>query len=523
MSVPSHPQGAELLTPLPEGRKPRRDDVFECIVTKLRRRGGAEGVWGPFKVELRRGVPGERLLCQVTKRRGELVRARILETLAPSADFVTPQCAHFDNCGGCSFQDSAYAVQLSEAHARLGELLAPVFEKNPSPVTLEPVVAAGPTFGYRNKMDFTFGTKRWVEFSGASSADDVDDAKPRDFALGLHAPGRHDKVLDVDACEIAFPEANALLGATRALALEMGLAPWDLTDHSGLLRHLLVRKGFRTGEVLVYLVTSTQAGVEQIPAFAAELVRRVPAITTLVHGQRDAIASVAEGEADVVLHGTGVIHEVLGGVTFELSARSFFQTNTAAAEALFELVAAEACPTRDEVVYDLYCGAGSIALLLAPHCREVVGFEVVEAAVADAKRNAARAGIANARFIAGDARFTASANHVKLLGIPAPDVVVVDPPRAGLHPDVTAFLGTLAVPRLVYVSCNPKAAAADLLQLIAAGYRVTRAVPVDLFPHTPHVECVFTLVHSRAASAQATDAVAAEAATSTQAARTPKP
>jgi len=529
---------AALLTPLPEGRKPRRDDVFECVVTKLRRRGGAEGEWGPFKVELRRGVPGERLLCQVTKRRGELVRARILEVLAPSPDAVEPECAHFASCGGCSFQDSAYELQLREAHARLADLLLPVLDG--SGVTLEPVVAAGPTFGYRNKMDFTFGAQKWVELAhGATLGDAAADAEPasksdsslpgerraeggvqarqggssssalddaHDFALGLHAPGRHDKVLDIQHCAIAFPEASEILNVARELALEHGLAPWDLSAHTGLLRHLVVRKGFRTGEVLVYLVTSTQAGVEQVSRragddvevgpYARALLERVPAITTLVHGMRDGISSVAVGERDVVLHGPGVIHEVLGGVRFELSARAFFQTNTAAAERLFELVAAEACPTQDEVVYDLYCGAGTIALLLAPHCREVVGFEVVEQAVVDARRNAERAGIANARFVAGDARFTASANHVRVLGLPQPDVVVVDPPRAGLHPDVTAFLVELAVPRLVYVSCNPKAAAGDLARLVEGGYRIERAVPVDLFPHTPHVECVFTLTRA---------------------------
>jgi len=474
----------ELPTPLPEGRKPRRDDLFECRVTALGRRGGAVAWWGPYVIDLRRGVPGELLRCQVTRRRAERIRARILELLEPSASYVAPACAHFASCGGCSFQDTAYELQLAETRARLVDLFAPLRLLGDFPVA--PVAHAGSLFHYRNKMDFTFGAKRWVE-------EGEEDAGARDFALGLHAPGRYDKVLDVGSCEIAFEETTAILATVRALALEMELLPWDLAKHHGLLRHLVLRKGFRTGEILAYLVTSSQAGLEAVPAFAARLVEACPSITTLVHGVRDAISSVAEGETEAVLFGPGVIREVLGGVTFELSARSFFQTNTLAAEALFELVAREACPTEDEVVFDLYCGAGSIALLLAPSCREVWGFELVEAAVEDAKQNAASAGFTNVHFVAGDARHTASEAGLAALGAPRPDVVVVDPPRAGLHPDVTAFLCELAAPRLVYVSCNPKAAVGDLRALIACGYRILCAAPVDLFPHTPHVECVFTL------------------------------
>lgn len=486
----------ELLTPMPVGRKPRRDDVFECRVTGLRRRGGASARWGEFDVELRSGVPGELLRCQVTKRRGGLVRARILELLEPSPRALAPACVHFADCGGCSFQDSAYDLQLEQLHARLVDLFRPLLAKHDFPVAavLGGEALGSPLFGYRNKMDYTFGAKRWIEAELESEVGT--EGRPRDFALGLHAPGRHDKVLDVTTCHISFESGRPILSAARELGLELGLAPWDLVGHTGLLRHLVLREGVRTGEVLVYLVTSSQEGVERIPEYAAQLVERCPQITTLVHGVRDAISSVAEGESDVVLHGQGHIREVLGGVTFEVSARSFFQTNTNAAEGLFKVVAEEACVTQDEVVFDLYCGAGSIALLVAGSAREVWGFERVEPAVEDARRNATAAGITNAHFVAGDVLETASAEGLAKLGAPDADVVIVDPPRAGLHPGVVAFLIERAQAgsgqRLVYVSCNPKAAATDLEALVAGGYRVLRARPVDLFPHTPHLECVFT-------------------------------
>jgi len=476
-----------LRTPLPVGRKPRRDDVFECEVESLLRRGGAKAHWGEYTVELRAGVPGEILRCEVTKRRGQKIRARVVERLAESPRGVAPRCEHFASCGGCSFQDSEYSLQLEQQHARLTELLQNLREQNP--FDLAPIVPAPDVFHYRNKMDFTFAAARWVE-----DHEPEDTARSLDFALGLHSPGRFDKVLDLSACHIAFPEANEILNASREIALSMDLEPWNLRENTGLMRHLVLRKGFRTGEVLAYLVTSKQEGARAtIEAFAAKLIERCPNLTTFVHGLRAATSCVSLGEEDHVLHGPGVINEQLGGLDFEISPRSFFQTNTFAAEKLFEIVAKEACPTKDEVVFDLYCGAGTIGLLMAPHCKQVWGFEKVEDAVLDAVRNADRNGVTNAKFFAGDVLVTASKEGLQAIGAPRPDVVIVDPPRAGLHPGVTKFLGELAAPRLVYVSCNPKAAAVDLERLVALGYQVLRATPVDLFPHTPHLECVFTL------------------------------
>jgi 23S rRNA (uracil1939-C5)-methyltransferase len=477
----------ELLTPLPVGRKPRRDDVFECRVHGLGPRGGALAKWGEYTIELRAGVPGELLRCEVTKRRGQKIRARVQERIAASPRGVDAPCPHFVSCGGCSFQDSAYDLQLEQQHARLSDLLQNL--RAAHPFDLAPIVGASDVYGYRNKMDFTFAAARWIE-----EGEPENTTRRNDFGLGLHAPGRFDKVLDISGCEIAFAGANEILNAAREVALSMGLLPWDLRVNTGLLRHLVLRKGFRTGEVLAYLVTSKEpAAYTAIAAYAAEIVRRCPQITTFVHGLRAATSCVAVGEEDVVLHGPGKILEELGGLTFEISPRSFFQTNTKAAEELFEIVAKEACPSSEEVVFDMYCGPGTIGLLMAKHCREVWGFEKVEDAVHDARRNAERMGISNAQFFAGDVLETASAEGLAKIGAPAPDVVIVDPPRAGLHPGVTKFLGALAAPRLVYVSCNPKAAAVDLEKLIELGYRVLKAIPVDLFPHTPHLECVFTL------------------------------
>jgi 23S rRNA (uracil1939-C5)-methyltransferase len=374
-------------------------------------------------------------------------------------------------------------------------------------------------------MDFTFATRRFVEPHEPKGAADVG------FALGLHARGLYQKVIDVGTCEIAFPGASAVVATVRRLARERGLAPWDVREHTGLLRILVLRRaeaGAARGAVLANLVTSAEEP-DAIRPLAAAVCAAHPEIATFVQTISTRAAQVTQGERELVLHGAGFVEEELGGLAFRVSAASFFQTNTRAADALARLVAARASggadaavpgsPAHDlrpapagsrsappavgdlrcesaspaaepPVVYDLCCGAGALGLVVAARApvREMIGFELVSEAVADARWNAARNGIANARFVAGDLALT-----LPEADLPPPDVCIADPPRAGLHPKVVAELVRLAPPRVVYVSCNPAAAVRDLVPLVGAGYRATAIEPLDLFPHTPHLECVFTL------------------------------
>jgi 23S rRNA (uracil1939-C5)-methyltransferase len=467
--------------PAPAGR-PKQGAEVVVDVTGLDARGRGVGVEaGGAPVVLRHALPGSRVRARVQRRSRGALEARVVELLEPSPDAVEARCPHFGTCGGCAFQDLAYAAQL--AHLARGIEAALDEHGVRAGVAVEPVLGAAQPFGYRNKMDFTFGSRRWVEEHEPPGAEAA-------FGLGLHVPGFHAKVLDVRACDIAFPGAAALVNTARALAREQGLAPWDLERHAGLLRHLVLRRGVRTGEVMVQLVTSDDAPDAIIP-YAAALVAAHPEVTTLVQGVNTLPASVAQAEREHVLHGSGVIREELCGLTFTLSAASFFQTNTVQAERLFELVRAAAAPAPDAVVYDLYCGAGAIALVLAAAARAVWGFEAVPAAIADARANARANGVRNATFVEGDV--LAALAEPAQAGRPRPDVVVVDPPRAGLHPRVPAALAALGAARLVYVSCNPASAARDLVPLADGGYRLVRVQPVDLFPHTPHVECVLTL------------------------------
>jgi 23S rRNA (uracil1939-C5)-methyltransferase len=495
--MPPHPENTDLDRAAPEvfdpgvspifgdpssaPRRPRRDDRFELELAGLTDRGAAHGRAGSYTVELRGALPGDRVLARVQRRRRDRIDAHALERLSASPDRVAPVCRHTADCGGCSFQELSYARQLVELHALASRQLAPL-DLAGAGLSLPPVRGAERRFGYRNKMDFTFASKRWKERE--------DDGRREDFALGLHARGRHDKGLDVLQCELMFAGGLPILETVRERALALELEPWDLELHTGFLRHLVLRRGQRTGELLVDLVTSA----DDAPGFA-ELCRAVldrhPEVTTLVQNVTTRLSTVAVGEREHVLHGPGVIHEELGGRRFRLSANSFFQTNTEQAEVLVARAAEFLRPGR--VLWDLYCGTGTFGLCLAERFERVVGIELVESAVRDARVNAELNAVEHAAFHVGDAAALLADEARRAADLPSPDAAVVDPPRAGLHPKVVAALVEHGPPQLLYVSCNLKSAARDLPPLLAAGYRLVGVECVDLFPHTPHLEGVFSL------------------------------
>jgi 23S rRNA (uracil1939-C5)-methyltransferase len=393
------------------------------------------------------------------------------------------RCAHAASCGGCSFQELDGLVQLVHKLRWVERALAPILSAQG--VALADVVGCDDPWGYRNKMDFTFGARRWIEPGEPAGVD-------ASFALGLHVPGRFDKVIDVRSCSIAFPEASAILGSVRELARARGLAPWDVRTHTGLLRHVVLRKGVRTGEILLDLVTSADAP-EHVEPLADVLLARHPELTTLVQNVRSALSAVALGERERVLHGPGSIRERCLDLDFAISANSFFQTNTVQAERLFALVRDEAQVGARDVLYDVCCGGGALALAAGRAAGAIWGFELSASAIQDARRNAALNGFERALFVEGDVGDRLAPAERARLALPDPTVAIADPPRAGLPPAALRALIELAPPRLVYVSCNATAAARDLCALLAGGFALRRARPIDLFPHTPHVETVFTL------------------------------
>ena len=307
--------------------------------------------------------------------------------------------------------------------------------------------------------------------------------------IGLHEAARYDSVLDIERCLLQSDRMNTLLVEARRFFIERGFSGYDQESGEGLLRFLMLREGTRTSEAMVNVVTATPA-LSELEPLAGRLQARVPETTSVVMNVNPKKASVAIGVEEHLLAGRDHIRESLGGLTFQVSSGSFFQTNTAQAERLFDLVLESACLEGPETVVYLYSGTGAISLLLARRCRWVYGIEVAPAAVADAVRNAEANGIANCTFLAGEVRFALPSLLAK--GVAA-EVVVADPPRAGFHPKALHALVSLRPSRLVYVSCNPATLARDVAELVRAGYRLEWVQPVDMFPHTSHIEVIARL------------------------------
>jgi 23S rRNA (uracil1939-C5)-methyltransferase len=450
--------------------KPRRGDLVELRIEDLAFGGEGVGRLDGYVVFAPGGVPGDRVQVRVTETRGRYGRGVIDAVLEPSPHRVAAPCPYFGQCGGCRLQHVDYGAQLAFKQKQVQDCLERV--GGAAGFELRPIVAAPEPYGYRNKMEFT------VAPSPAAGR-----------AIGLHAAQRYDRVLDIERCLLQSEAMNAVLAAVRGEVAARDLSVFDQTSGEGLLRFVTLREGRRTGDAMVNVV-ATAPDVEALGPMAEALRRRVPAVASVVLNVNAKKAAVAVGTEEHLLLGREHIRESLGGLTFQVSANSFFQTNTVQAERLFALVEAACELHGGETVVDLYSGTGAISLLLARRVKRVYGIELVAAAVTDAERNARANGIDNCTFLAGEVRHVLP--QLVRDGVRA-DVAVADPPRAGFHPRALTALGTLAPPRIVYVSCNPATLARDVAGLMQQGYRLEWVQPVDMFPQTPHIEAVARL------------------------------
>lgn len=432
-------------------------------------------------VFVRGALPGDEVEVDPGRGRRRHAEAQLLRVLKPSPLRVAPRCAHQAYCGGCPLQTLDYPAQLAEkemmvrdAWRRIGGLL---------PERVDAILPAAQHFFYRNKMEFGFSDLAWLPGGR-------DESPTEEFGLGQHVPGVHSKVFNLLECHLQSEFTAQILAEIRRFVHEEGggrEAVWHWRGHTGYWRFVVMREGRGTGQRMVNLVTSV-AGDPRAQALADRLVRRFgSAINTVVNTVQGGKGQVATGWTDRVLHGSGLLRERLGGLDFELAPQAFFQTHTEQAERLFQLVG-EHLGQVDGELLDLYCGTGAIALLMAGRAAHVTGVELVPEAVESARRNAVLNQLeSRVAFHCGDVL-----DLLRSGVLPRPDAVVVDPPRAGLHPKVVGQLLELAPRRLVYVSCNPATQARDAALLVEGGYHPLRLSPVDMFPHTFHVEAVAT-------------------------------
>jgi 23S rRNA (uracil1939-C5)-methyltransferase len=449
------------------------DQELELRVDSLAYGGNGVARLDGFVVFVRRGLPGDLVRARVTKVKRNHAEAVAVDVVEAGPARVEAPCAHFPECGGCRFQDLAYEAQLASKEDQVRDALQRIGGFADAP--LEPILGADSPFHYRNKLEYSFT-------QGAEGAD-----------LGLHRAGRWDEVLPVERCWLTTDVGNAIRNAVRDWAREERLTAYDQSSHEGFLRHLVVREGRNTGQALVMLVTAP--GKIPDPEHFVECLRRFPEVRSIHHGVNDRPAEVTRDLPTRLLWGEEAIEEELCGLRFRVSPSAFLQTNTSMAERLYGLAAEYAALTGGETVYDLYCGTGTIGLVLARDALTVWGVESSEEAVARAIDNATLNGIANAAFFAGDVARSLDELHGRSGD---PDVVVVDPPRAGLSNRAVRHIGKLAPRRIVYVSCNPTTLAGNVKEFASEwSYRLERVRPVDMFPHTPHVEAVALLTRAQ--------------------------
>jgi 23S rRNA (uracil1939-C5)-methyltransferase len=445
-----------------------KDEELELKIDSLAYGGNGVARLNGFVVFVRRGLPGDTVRARVTKVKRNHAEALATEVLVPGPERVEAPCAHYPACGGCRFQDLGYEAQVRAKEEQVADALRRIGGIADAP--LEPIVPAASVFHYRNKLEYSF-----TQYEDGPT-------------LGFHKAGRWDEVLEVEKCWLTTDLGNAIRNTVREWAREEGLEAYDQDAQRGYLRHLVVREGRNTGQALVVLVTAPGERFES--GYLVERLRAFPEVRS-VHWAINDTPAEATNLPTRLLWGEDSIEEELCGLRFRVSPNAFLQTNTEMAERLYGLAREYAGLSGTQTVWDLYCGIGTIGLTLASDALTVWGIEVSEESVARALENADLNRITNAAFFAGN---VGQAVEELLERSGPPDVVVVDPPRAGLAGKALRRLGGIGAPRVVYVSCNPTTLASDVKVLRDEwDYELLRAQPVDMFPHTPHVECVALL------------------------------
>ncbi|MEE9552710.1 MAG: 23S rRNA (uracil(1939)-C(5))-methyltransferase RlmD [candidate division Zixibacteria bacterium] len=451
--------------------KPKKGDLIRLTVDSLAFGGKGVSKVNGFVVFVEHGYPGDEIDARIYKARGNFAESRVETLIKPSPHRIAPACKHFGPCGGCKWQNLDYSIQkkykadqLKDALVHLGGIPEP---------PIEPIISAHKIYYYRNKMEFSF-------HAGLDG----------EILLGLHFAGRFKDVFQLQACHLQSELSNEIVEFVRDRAIELGLPPYHIVTHEGFLRFLVIREGKFTDQALVNIVTGD--GDYDLKGLGEEIGKKFEKVVSVSHTVNSAKANIAKGDKEKILYGADHISEKLGNKEFKISASSFFQTNSYQVQRLYDLAVELAEPEKTDRMIDLYTGTGTIAIYFSDLVSEVIGVETVTDSVMDAKINARINSASNAEFLAGDVEEymkKAVENDEKC------DLLILDPPRAGCHPKTLKHLAAMKPRKIVYISCNPATLARDLKSLLENGYELNRAVPIDLFPHTFHMEAVCRLTY----------------------------
>lgn len=462
------------------GRKRKELPVVENVeITGVAAEGKSIARVDDMVVFIPYGAPGDVVNIKLDKKKRSYAEAHIVDMLKPSPDRVAPVCEHFGVCGGCKWQHIPYESQLRHKRDQVVDALTRIAKVEIPEVN--PTLGSKETFCYRNKLEYTFSCKCWITFEDLRSGREIADRN----ALGFHIPGAFDKVLDIKKCWLQDDLSNRIRLFVRQYALAKGYEFYDIKAQQGLMRTLMVRIA-STGEVML-IVVFARPEQEKIDDLMGAIAAEFPEITSLLYVVNQKVNDTIADQEVITYCGRDYINEEMEGLQFRIGPKSFYQTNSLQAYELYKVARRMACLKPDDLVYDLYTGTGTIANFVARQVKKVVGIEYVPEAIADAKLNSEVNGIDNTIFFAGDMKDVLTDGFIEEHG--RPDVMIIDPPRAGMHEDVVNVILNARPERIVYVSCNPATQARDLA-LMDSLYRVEEVQPVDMFPHTHHIENV---------------------------------
>ena len=461
----------------------KKGELLELYIEKLAYGGMGFSHYDDIVIFVKGAIPGQTVKAKVYKKKKRYLEAYVVEIIKSSKFQVTPKCSHFGVCGGCSFQNYLYNNQLAQKKEQVENL----FDKlgGLKKIPIKPIIGCDNQYNYRNKMEFTYSPNKWIlDYNKSTNY-------KQENALGLHVKNRFDKIVDIDNCYLHTQLSDSLLSVIKKLLSQYNIEPFDVKSRTGYLKNVLIRTSYDNEEILINFITINNDDTKLI-SLVKSLIKEFKEIKSIIHTVVKPNSGSSFSDQEKILWGENFINENIGDYSFKISSNSFFQTNSHQAKKLYDMILDCGQFNGKEIVYDLYCGTGSIGIYLAKYVSMVYGVEVVMSAIIDAIENAQNNNVSNIQFMHGDLNnFFDSNNESKIIS--KPDVVILDPPRAGLHKNTVNSLIKFNAKKIIYVSCNPATQVRDIVLFLNDGYKLKNVQPIDMFPHTPHIENIALL------------------------------